>query len=128
MKFATVAKSMALGFALLFTASAFAGTRASLQLISPATVNGTQLKAGDYKIEWEGNGPNVEVSILRGKNVVAKVPAHLVELGAPAAYSAAVVKKNGDGTSTLSGVRFEGKKFSLEIGDSGDGMQAGSSK
>jgi hypothetical protein len=35
---------------------------------------------------------------------------------------------NGDGTSTLAGARFEGKKFALEIGESSDGMQAGSSK
>ena len=43
-------------------------------------------------------------------------------------HNAAVVKHNNDGTSTLAGARFEGKKFALELGDSGDGMQAGSSK
>jgi len=35
---------------------------------------------------------------------------------------------NGDGTSTLSGVRFEGKKIALELSQSSDQMQAGSSK
>ena len=43
-------------------------------------VNGKQLGAGDYTVKWDGNGPNVEVNILQGKNVVATVPAHMVDL------------------------------------------------
>ena len=88
-----------------------------------------QTKAGEYKLEWDGSGPNVEVSIMQGKNVIAKVPAKVVDLSTPAANNdAAIVKKNGDGTSTLAGARFEGKKYALELGEAGDGMQAGSSK
>ncbi|MFZ0864232.1 MAG: hypothetical protein ABR881_02110 [Candidatus Sulfotelmatobacter sp.] len=128
MKFATVSKSVVMGLAVLLASSAFAATKASLNLQSPATINGTKLKAGDYKLEWDGSGPNVEVSIVQGKNVLAKVPAKVVDLNSPAPNSAAIVKMNGDGTSTLAGARFEGKKFALEIGESSDGMQAGSSK
>jgi hypothetical protein len=108
--------------------SAFAVTKASLNLQSPTTISGTKLKAGDYKLEWDGSGPNVEVSIMQGRNVLAKVQAKVVDLNSPSANNAAVVIKNNDGTSTLSGARFAGKKFALELGDSGDGMQAGSSK
>lgn len=128
MKFATVTKSLVMGLALLLASSAFAGTKASLQLNYPVTVNGTQLKAGEYKLQWDGTGPNVELSIMQGKNVVAKVPAKLVDLASPSLNNAAVVKKNDDGTSSLAGVRFENKKFALEFGEPGDGMQAGSSK
>ncbi|MFZ0299430.1 MAG: hypothetical protein WAM13_13860 [Candidatus Sulfotelmatobacter sp.] len=128
MKFATVSKSVVLGLALLLASSAFAGTKGSLQVISPVNVNGTTLKAGDYKVQWEGAGPNVELSILQGKNVVAKVPARVVELQTPAASNAAVTRSNESGPSTLAGVRFEGKKFALELGEASDGMQAGSSK
>jgi hypothetical protein len=128
MKFTTVSKSLMMGLALLLASSAFAGTKADLVLQSPTTINGTKLKAGEYKLQWDGSGPNVEVSIMQGKTVLAKVPAKLVDLKAPSQNSAAVVKNNDDGTSTLAGARFEGKKFSLELGDSGDGMQAGSSK
>jgi hypothetical protein len=42
--------------------------------------------------------------------------------------NAAVVKRNDDGTSTLAGARFEQAKFALELGESSDGMQPGSSK
>jgi len=128
MKFSVISKSLILGLALLLASSAFAATKASLTLRNPATVNGTKLKAGDYKLQWDGSGPNVEVSILQGKTVVAKVPAKVVDLPAPSDNSAAVVTQNSDGTATLAGVRFEGKKFALEIGESAGSMDSGSSR
>jgi hypothetical protein len=127
MKFATVSKSFVMGLALLLASSAFAGVKANLQLSNPVSVNGTKLKAGDYKLAWEGTG-NVELSIMQGKTVVAKVPARVVDLSTASANSAAVTTTNGDGSKSLSGVRFEGKKIALELGESSDGMQAGSSK
>jgi hypothetical protein len=128
MKFATVSKSLVLGLALLLASSAFAGTKANLQLSNPVTLNGTTLKPGDYKVQWEGSGPNVEVSILQGKNVVAKVPAHVVELQTASPSDAAVTRKNDSGPNTLAGLRFGGKKIALDLGEASDGMQAGSSK
>ncbi len=117
MKFATISKSVVMGLALLLASSAFAATKANLTLQSSTSVNGTKLKPGDYRLEWDGSGPNVELSIKQGKNVIAKVPARVVDLASPAGNNAAVLKVNGDGTSTLSAVRFEGKKFSLELGE-----------
>ena len=128
MKFATISKSVVMGLALLLAGSAFAATKANLSLQNPTVINGTKLKAGDYKLQWEGSGPNVELSIMQGKTVFAKVAAKVVDLNSPAQANAAVVKHNDDGTSTLAGARFEGKKFALEIGDASEGMQAGSSK
>ncbi len=128
MKFATVSKSVMLGLALLLASSAFAATKGSLQISHPVTVNGTQLKPGDYKVEWDGSGPNVDVSILQGKNVIAKTQAHVVDLSAAPDSNAAVIRTNSDGSSSLSGVRFGGKKTALEFGEASDGMEAGSSK
>lgn len=129
MKFATVSKTLIMGVALLLASSAFAATKATLSLHHATTVNGTTLSAGDYKLEWEGTGPNVEVSVLQGKKVVAKMPAKLVEVSSPYDNDAAVVKNNGDGSTSLSEARFGGKRFKLEVGDQTDGgMQAGSSK
>ena len=127
MKFATVSKSLLIGAALLLTSNAFAGTKSSLQLSNPVMVNGTELKPGEYKLQWEGNGPNVELSIIQGKNVVAKVPAHVVELQTPAANDAAVTKKNDKGPNSLAGIRFQGKKTALELGETSEGMQSGGS-
>jgi hypothetical protein len=128
MKFATISKSVVMGLALLLASSAFAATKADLTLQSSTTINGAKLKPGDYRLEWDGSGPNIEVSIRQGKKVLAKVPAKVVDLNFPSANNAAILKMNGDGTSTLAGARFEGKKFALELGEASDGMQAGSSK
>jgi len=128
MKFATVTKSLVMALVLLLAGSAFAASKATLTLNHDTTVNGTKLKAGDYKLQWDGSGPDVEVSIVRGKDVVAKVPAKLVDLNSNAANDAAVIKNNSDGTTTLAGVRFAGKKYALDLGEASDSMQAGSSK
>lgn len=127
MKFATVTKFAVLGLALVLTSSAFAATKANLHVNNTLTVNGTNLKPGDYKLQWDGSGPDVEVSIVQGKNVVAKVPGKVVELSNVPASDATVTRHNNDGSSSLAGARFEGKKFALEIPE-GDGMQSGSSK
>ena len=110
-------KSLFLGLALLLATSAFAANKGSLTVQEPMTVNGTQLKPGDYKVEWDGNGPSVELSITQGKKVIAKVPAHVVNLDTPSQGDAAVVRKNDDGTKSLSEVRLSGKKFSLAVGE-----------
>jgi hypothetical protein len=128
MKFTTVSKVLVTGLALLLASSAFAATKASLTLSDPVTANGTTLKPGDYKLEWDGSGPAVEVSVMQGKNVVAKLPAKLVDLKSAPTNDAALLKTNDDGTTSLIGARFGGKKFALEIGESNDGMQAGSAK
>lgn len=127
MKFATISKILTMGLALLLASSAFAANKASLSLMNPATVNGTQLKAGDYTLQWEGNGPNVDLSIMQGKKVVTKVPAKVVDLSSPSANNAAIINKGDNGSSALAGARFAGKKFGLEI-SSENGMQPGSSK
>ena len=128
MKFATVSKSLFMGLALMLASSAFAASRANLTLNNPTSINGTKLKPGDYKLEWEGSGPSVEVSIVQGKKVVTKVAAKIVDLDKAPSNDAALLKQNSDGSTTLSGARFQGKKFALELGESSDGMQAGSSK
>jgi hypothetical protein len=127
MKFATVSKTLVVGVALLLASSAFAATKGSLQLSNPVTVNGTTLKPGDYKVQWEGSGPNVELSFMKGNKVLAKAPAHIVELQTPAANDAAVTQSNGSGPSTLAGVRFQGKKIALDLNESAEAMQAGGS-
>lgn len=128
MKFATVSKSLVVGIALLLASTAFAATKASLSLNNPVVLNGTTLKPGDYKLEWEGSGPNVELSILQGKKVVTKTTAHMIDLPAPAANDAAVTIKNDSGPNSLAGIRFQGKKFALDLNQSGEAMSSQASK
>jgi len=127
MKFATISKSLVMGFVLLLASGAFAANKATITLQHSATVNGTTLKAGDYKFEWDGAGPNVEVSISQGKKLIAKVPAKVINLGFSSTNDAAVFNA-ANGSSTLSGLRFSGKTYGLDLSGQSDDMQAGSSK
>jgi hypothetical protein len=117
MRLSNLAKSVVFGLAVLLATGAFAANKATLQIQDPVMVSGTQLKPGDYKVEWDGSGPSVEMSILKGKNVIAKVPARVVELQNASPANAAVVRKNDDGTRSLSEIRMSGKKYALAVGD-----------
>ena len=112
-----VTKSLVLGLAVLLATSAFAANKGSLQVHEAISVNGQQLTPGDYKVQWDGNGPNVELSIMQGKKVITKVPAHMVDLSKASNADAAVVKSNGDGSKSLAEVRLSGKKFALAVGE-----------
>ncbi|HEY1262419.1 MAG TPA: hypothetical protein VGF06_02785 [Terriglobales bacterium] len=120
-------KGLVLGLALLLTTTAFAANKGSLQISDPTSVAGKQLAAGDYTVQWEGSGPSVEVSILKGKKVVATVPARVTSLDQASSYNSAVVTKSSDGGRTLSQIRFSGKKFALQIGDEGSAGMGGNS-
>lgn len=111
-----ISKGLLLGFALLLATSVFAATnKGSLQVTDPLTVNGKQLPAGDYTVKWDGAGPNVELNIMRGKNVVATVPAHMVDLNSASNRDSLITNVNSDGRKSLNEIRFGGKKFALAI-------------
>ena len=115
MKLNQLAKTVALGLAVLLAASAFASNKGSLQVREAIEVNGQRLAPGDYQLLWDGTGPNVEVSIMQGKKEVAKTSAKVIELDKASAYDAAVVE-HASGKASVSQVRFAGKKYALAIG------------
>jgi hypothetical protein len=111
-----ISKGLLLGLALLLATSVFAATnKGSLQVSDPLTVNGKQLPAGEYTVTWDGAGPNVELNIMRGKNVVATVPAHMVDLDQSPTRDSLVTNVNSDGRKSLNEIRFSGKKVALAI-------------
>ncbi|HXM61365.1 MAG TPA: hypothetical protein VN950_10955 [Terriglobales bacterium] len=130
MKIANISKGLLLGLALLLATSTFAATnKGSMQLQDPVTVSGKQLRAGDYSVKWDGSGPNVELSILKGNKVVATTPARLIDLNEKSNRDAAVVQNNGDGSKSLAEIHFSGKKYALTIGSDSASMDgSGSSK
>jgi hypothetical protein len=115
MKFSNLPKGLALVLALLLSTGAFALNKGSLQVRTAVMVNGKQLAAGDYAVKWEGSGPEVQVTFMKGKNVVATAPAHLVDLNSSPNGDSAVITKNDDGSSSLAQIRFGGKKKALAI-------------
>jgi hypothetical protein len=119
MNFSSSSKIMVLALAVLLTASAFAGSenhKASMELFNAAQVNGSQLAPGQYQVQWEGTGPNVELSIKQGKKLLAKTPARLLTLNDRSINDAVVVNRNNDGSKSVSEIRFAGKRFALALG------------
>jgi hypothetical protein len=49
----------------------------SVKISDPVQVGGAQLKPGDYKVEWQGTGPEVQVNFVRDGKTVATVPGTL---------------------------------------------------
>ena len=110
-----ISKGLLLGLALLLATSAFAANKGSMQVSDSVTVNGTQLPAGEYTVKWDGAGPNVELNIMQGKNVVATVPARMVDLEKSPNRDSLMTSTSSDGRRSLSEIRFSGKKYALAI-------------
>jgi hypothetical protein len=72
-------------------------------------IGSTQLKAGDYKAAWDGTG-DVQVKILQGKNVVATVPAKLVD---KTDSQDSVIVGNANSARNLEEIDFGGLKKAL---------------
>jgi hypothetical protein len=104
-----------LGMALLLATSAFASPKYTMQLSNPVSVSGQSLPAGSYLLSWSGNGPNVQVNIMKGKQVVATAPAKLMDLNQKASDDTAILKSNGDGSKSLAQVQFSGSKQALSF-------------
>ena len=120
MKLSRISKSVLPGLALLLATSAFAankGNKGSFEVFEPLTVSGHQLAPGQYKLTWEGTGPDVEAMILSQGKLVETVPAHLIELSRSESNNATESHKNDDGSQSLTQIDFAGKKYALAFGD-----------
>jgi hypothetical protein len=113
MKSSKIRGGLVLAVAVLLSTAAFAGSKpGSLYLSEGAQLNGRQIPAGTYQLRWEGNGPAVQVSVLKGKKVIASAPAKIEQVAAQSDRGAAVIDTAG-GSRTLVEARFAGKNYKL---------------
>lgn len=112
-------KGISLAAVVLLAGSALAASKGSLELHHPTSVGGKQLASGNYTVQWDGTGDQVELKIFQGKNAVATTSARVVKVEHPMPNDAAVVVTNGDGTSSLSQIRFGRKNYALELSNDG---------
>jgi len=122
MKSLSFSKLITLILAVLVAGSAFAagGRKGNFQVYDPVQVNGKQLAAGQYTVTWDGEGPNVSLNIVRDGKVVATAAGRIVQLEQKADQDATELKGSSTGVTNLTGIRFGGKKYKLELsGDSG---------
>jgi hypothetical protein len=105
MKLSMILKPVPVVMAVILITAAFAANnKGSFQVAEDVTVNGQQLPAGDYKVKWEGTGPDVELSILKNNKVVATATARVIELQRPEKNDSVVISNNDDGSGSLSAI------------------------
>jgi hypothetical protein len=104
------------GSSLLLAIGAMAGTenKGTLHLYDDVSVQGKQLTPGNYKVAWNGDGPEVQVNIVDGGKTIATVAARVVPVtlkNTQDGYTAS----SENGTRTLKEIFFHGKNYDLQI-------------
>jgi hypothetical protein len=120
MKLSIFSKSLLPGLAFALVTTAFAANKAnkgSFDVFDSVTVGGHQLAPGQYKLTWDGTGPNVEAMMLSQGKLMATVPAHLTDLDEAQGANATESLKNNDGSVSLTQVDFRGRKYALSFGN-----------
>ena len=122
--------TMVFGAALLLASGVMAGetNKTNINLADKVTVEGKTLEPGTYKVEWTGSGPNVQVTISKGKQQVASFPAQLTEQATTNSVTAYSTNAATDGTKSLTAIYVGGKKSILQIEQASAGNQNTSSQ
>lgn len=87
--------------------------RASLELQSPATVAGTQLQSGKYRVEWTGTGEQVEVKIYRGNKEVVSTQARVSKNDTPYDHLSYIAGEKG--ATVITQISFAKQKCTLRL-------------
>jgi uncharacterized protein with FMN-binding domain len=85
----------------------------SVEIFDAVQIGTTELKPGNYKVEWQGTGSAVEVSFLRNGKTVVTVPGTLKTNDDQLTQDGIVTEATGTGTSTLKEIRFSRQRETL---------------
>ncbi len=107
--------------ALVFSVSSFARSNnaRSVTISDPVQVGSTQLKPGNYKVEWQGTGPAVQVSFMQGNKTLATVPGTLKTNDDQITRDAVVTDTTSSHGSTLKEIDFHHQKEAVVFDQSG---------
>jgi hypothetical protein len=108
--------------ALLFPPGALARNNAhSVQIFDVVQIGSTQLKPGNYKVEWQGTGPAVQVSFQQNGKTVVTVPATLKTNDDQVTQDSVMTEATGADTTELTEIDFGRQKEALVFDQSPDG-------
>ena len=100
--------------ALLFPVGALARSNAhSVQIFDVVLIGSTQLKPGNYKVEWQGTGPAVQVSFQQNGKTVVTVPATLKTNDDQVTQDAIMTEATSADTTQLKEIDFGRQKEAL---------------
>lgn len=108
-------------FALLFSVSALARDKNqhSVEISDAVQIGDTQLKPGNYRVEWQGTGPEIQVNFVRDGKTVATVPGTLKTNDAKVTRDEILTNTTSADTKTLEEIDFGRNKESLVFEKSG---------
>ncbi len=94
----------------------------SITLGETAQVGHATLQPGDYKLEWNGTGQNVNVNFMQRGKVVATAPA-TVQSKASGNQTSINLKDQGNGSKALTEIDFNNMALVFQPGAGNAGMQ-----
>lgn len=98
---------MAVLLALALAVPAFADTyKRNLTLADPAKLGSTELKPGDYTLQFDGS----KITLKQGKKVIAEAPAEWVDVKFEVRGDTVIIDKG-----VITEVRIEGKKRVIKV-------------
>ena len=108
--------------ALLFPLGALARNNAhSVQILDVLQIGSTQLKPGNYKVEWQGTGPAVQVSFQQNGKTVVTMPATLKTNDDQVTQDAIMTEATSADTTELKEIDFGRQKEALVFDQNPDG-------
>jgi hypothetical protein len=110
-------------FTLLFPLGALArDNKRSVDITDAVQVGSTQLKPGNYKVEWRGTGPVVQVSFEQNGETVVTLPATLKTNDGQVTQDAVETRGSSADRKVLEEIDFRHQKEALVFDQNPGGM------
>jgi hypothetical protein len=108
--------TMVYPLALLATDNSAKEQKKNVDVADQIVLAGKTLPPGQYKVEWQGNGPAVKVKFLKSGKTVLTAPATLTQLNEKAPYDAVVENTRTNGTKTIREIEWNNQREALMFG------------
>jgi hypothetical protein len=120
MKLRSITILAALFIMTLSVAMAWPKSKKTINLFEPTTVGSVTLRAGQYTIDWNGTGPDVQVSFSQGDKTIATVPATLEAEHNP--YDCTISQTQESGAHLLVEIQMKNSTLHFARSDASSGQ------
>ena len=99
---------VAMAFFAAVGAATYAKDSRDVVLHSDATLAGSRLASGSYKVQWQTHSPEATVTFFQGSKVVATAGGKVVDNGKRYSSNEVVYDQRADGSRMIRELRFRG--------------------